>query len=127
MLQSNLHYPVGFLCRRQTLLCLRNGPSHGFLCVEILASVQSVQKMPGMDMQRAGHDDRIEVIHFKQAAVIIKSLKATRHVFRFVAPPAVDIGNRDEFNVRRFLDLLKQFLPARAHTNHSHPDALIST
>ncbi len=83
--------------------------------------------MPGMDMQRTGHDDRVKVVHFKQAAVIIKRLKSTHHVFRFVAPTAVDIGNRYEFDVRDLLDLLKQLLPARPYSNHSHPDAVIST
>jgi len=64
-----------------------------------------------LDVQRARHDDRVDVFHVEEAPVIVKRLNAGRHPFGFVATSRVNVGDGDELGVRSSHHLFEQFCP----------------
>src|SRR5713226_9090168 len=125
MLQSDLDHPVGFLCRGQALFRFWNRPGHGFFGIEVLACRKRIHKMSRMDVQRTRNYDSVDVLPFKQAAMIVKGLNSGCQLLCFVATPGVDIGDCDELCLGNFKDLLQQVLPATAHTDHAYADAVV--
>ena len=81
--------------------------------------------MPRVNMQRAGHNDRIYVLHVEQAAVIVEGLDAGHFALRLIAAAAVDIGHSHHFSVMNGANLVQQIVAAVAHTDHAHADAVI--
>src|SRR5260370_5254179 len=125
MLQSDLHHAIGFLCSRQAIVRFRNGPRHCFLSVQVFAGCESIQKIPTVDVERAGYDNSVDVFHIKHATVIIKCLNAWRHLFGFVPPLRVYICDGHQLTARHFHHLFEQFLPAAAYTDHPHTHPVI--
>src|SRR6266567_5386071 len=81
--------------------------------------------MPGVDMQWAGYDHSVNVLHVEQAAVIVEGLNAGQFVLRLVAAATVDVGHGHDFHVVDRTNLPQQVISAIAHTNHADPDAVV--
>src|SRR6266851_1899940 len=124
-LQADLDHAVGILHRVQALVSFWDRPRHGFLGIKIFARGQSVEKMPGVGVQWASHDDSVEVFHVEQAPMIIKCLNAGRHLLSFVVPPGVDVGDGHQLGVAHRHDFVKQILPAVSHAYHPDADTII--
>ena len=90
MLQSDLHDAVGIFRGGQALVDLGNRPRHGLLGVQVFAGGERVEKMPRVNVQRAGDDDGVDIFHVEQAAMIVEGLNAGN----FALSPGRDGGCR---------------------------------
>ena len=125
MLQSDLNHAVGFCCGRPALFRFRDRPSHGFLRVEVLSGGQRIQEMSRMDVQWAGDENAVNVLHVQQAAMVVERLNLRRQLFRFFAAAGVNIRDRHELHVRNSQHLVQKFLAASAHADHPHANTIV--
>ena len=125
MLQSDLHDAVRSFRGRHAFVRLRNRPGHGFFRIQVLSCSQRIEKMTRMNVQRAGHDDSVDVFHVEQAAVIVESLDTRDFILRLIAAAAIDIGHGHEFHAVNRANLPQQVVAAIAHADHAHADAVV--
>ncbi len=100
MLQADLYNSIRTFGRGQALVRFRNRPRHRLFSIEIFTRSKRVDEMPGVDVQRAGYDDAVDVFHVEQAAVIIERLDVRNFALRLIAPTAVDVGHHYKVDVR---------------------------
>ena len=55
--------------------------------------------MPRMRVQRAGHNDGIEILHVEQSPMIVKRANTRDHLACFIAASTVNIGDGYELNI----------------------------
>ncbi len=83
------------------------------------------RKWRAVNVQRAGHDDAVDIFHVEQAAVIVESLNAGHSALRLVAAAAVDVGHRHQFDAMQRENLPQQIVAAIAHADHAHANAVV--
>src|SRR5260370_35717046 len=81
--------------------------------------------MPGVDMQWAGYDHSVDVLHVEQAAVIVEGLNAGHFALRLVAAAAVDVRHCHDLHAVDRTNLPQQITPAIAPANHAEADAVV--
>ena len=125
MLQSDLHDAIRLFRRGQALVGFRNGPRHGLLGIKILAGGERVEKMARVNVQRAGHDDGVDIFHVEQPAMIVECLNAGNFALRLVAAAAVDVGHGHEFHTLHRTNLAQQIVAAIADADHADANAVV--
>jgi hypothetical protein len=80
-----------------------------------------------MGVQRTGYDHCVNILPVEQTSVIVKRYDTRSEFSRFVMTTTINIGHRNDFNVREGDDLFEQILSAVANANHAHADTIICT
>ena len=83
--------------------------------------------MPRMRVQRAGHDDRVQILHVKQTTMVVKRRNSGGHFLGLIMATTVDVCDRDQLSIRNRHNFLEQILSAISHPNHANPQPVVST
>jgi hypothetical protein len=78
-----------------------------------------------MNVQRARHNDAVEIFHIQNVAIIPKRLKIRNHLLCLVEAAGVDVRGCYYFDAVNFEDLLQELLSARASADDSDADAVV--
>ena len=81
--------------------------------------------MPGVNVQRTGNDDPVDIFHIEQAAVIVESLDAGHPALGLVPAPAVNVGHGHQFDVRHVENLPQKVVAAITDADHADAYAVI--
>src|SRR5205823_4166246 len=70
MLQTDSDNPVRFPGGLEAGFSFGNGPGHRLLAIKIFPCRDGVKEMTRMTVQRAGDDDRVQVLHIEQPSMV---------------------------------------------------------
>ena len=65
---------------------------------KVFAGCKGVEKMPRVNVQRAGDNDAVDILHIENSAIIIEGLNAGHFTLGLVAATAVHICHRYKFD-----------------------------
>jgi hypothetical protein len=104
-----------------------NGEGHRFFLIDVLAGVERVDEVLGMEVLRSGDEHRIDTVVFKQQAVVVEDFAAGNALQGALAMGAVDVADRGNFNVGTSYGLRREVGSSGAVTNDAKPHPVIGS